>query len=221
MKNGLTLVELIATIVILSIIAVIVTPNILVSMKQYKEQINDSNLKSIESAAKNWTADHIDDPNFPTDEDSSIIVTIDELEKDGYIKDNLKDVLNGGKFNDKEHFTFVVINCILIKDELGNEVINYAYNYNVYTSINNFITTKSIDYAKSSNVTKTSTISYSELLSEGYIKNNIYYSEDKSIELGKTKLIIDPISSITITVEEYGKTDEKTYEYSATVNWKK
>ena len=59
-NKGLTLVEVIAVLVVLSIIAVIVTPNIAISIKDYKERTLETQLSSVKGALKNWTADNID-----------------------------------------------------------------------------------------------------------------------------------------------------------------
>lgn len=59
-SRGLTLVELMAVISILAVIALIVTPNILGSIRKSRQGLYDTQLDNIISAAKNWAADEIE-----------------------------------------------------------------------------------------------------------------------------------------------------------------
>lgn len=215
MKKGFTLVELIATIIILSLIAAIVTPSILVSIREYKQQVNETNLESIKAAAKNWSTDHIDDVHFPEDEQSSLIVTIQELEDGGYVKEDVKDVIDGGKFNDSDHFTFVLITCQVIEDENEINKNNYTYSYQVFTSINKMIEKKAIEYAKDNNISSDTTVLYQDLVYFQYLPNEIFYSEEYKEKNNKEKLVIPTISSIKITPSE----KDGEYEYSIVINW--
>lgn len=56
-RKGLTLVELLAVIVVLAVVALIVTPNILSSITKSHERLYDTQLDNIKSAAENWAAD--------------------------------------------------------------------------------------------------------------------------------------------------------------------
>lgn len=60
-KKGLTLVELLAVIVVLAVVALIVTPNVLSSMTKSKQRMFDTQLDNIKTAAKNWAADTLYD----------------------------------------------------------------------------------------------------------------------------------------------------------------
>lgn len=205
MKNkGFTLVELIATLIILSIIALIVTPNILVSISDYKNQVNDNNIQAIKGAAISWAADNVSDTHFPSDENISLLVTIEELIKEGHIDENIKDLVNGGNFDDEDHETYVIINCDNIIDEITGEIKNSKYLYDVYISDNDFIEKTAIEYAKDNNITSTTTIKVSEL-KEKYIKENIYNTDWYiNTYLEQKKLISDNIEvTITYNGKEY------------------
>lgn len=200
MKNkGFTLIELIATLIILSIVALIVTPNILVSISDYKKQVYDNNISAIKSAAISWAADNVSNENFPTDESSSLIVPLENIIEAGHLDENIKDLVNGGYFDDEDHETYVIINCknIIVDDE----IVNTKYTYDVYISDNDFVEQSAIDYAKDNNIKSTTTFNISELMGT-YIKNNIVYPT------GSEKII--DIDKVTIT---YNGT-----EYKATVN---
>ena len=62
-RKGLTLVELLAVIVVLAVVALIVTPNILSSISKSHERMYETQLDNIKSAAKNWAADMIHERN--------------------------------------------------------------------------------------------------------------------------------------------------------------
>lgn len=83
MKNkGFTLIELIGTIVILSIVVLIIIPPISNSLKKSVEDADKKTKQSIIMAAKSWASDNKD--KLPT------TVKLNILQEEGYIDDNLK-----------------------------------------------------------------------------------------------------------------------------------
>lgn len=195
MKKGFTLVELVTTLVILSIIALIVTPNILVSVKDYKNQVYDTNIGTIKSATMSWAADNINDTHFPTDENTSLLVTIDELIENGSLNEGIVDPVNGGTFDDEDHDTFAIIDCINVVDEITGEIKNSKYIYNVYISMDDFLEKKALEYAKENNITGTVTITTSDLINGKYIKEHIYKTDKNN----SSKEDISDNKKITIT----------------------
>lgn len=179
MKKGFTLIEMVTTLVILSIIALIVTPNILVSIKDYKKQVYDTNLGSIKSAAMSWAADNVNDTHFPNNENDSLLVTIDELIDDSYLDEKVTDPINGGTFDDEDHNTFVIIDCINIVDEITGEVKNSKYSYNAYISTDDFIEQAAIRYAEDNELQDNSSVDVETLINQKYIKLSIYNTEYK------------------------------------------
>ncbi len=82
MKNrGFTLVELLAVIAILSIIALIVAPRVIDSMNQSKEGLSDVQVDTIEKAADNWAIVNADE--IPMNGTYSL--SLDRLASDNYI----------------------------------------------------------------------------------------------------------------------------------------
>lgn len=195
MKKGFTLVELVTTLVILSIIALIVTPNILVSVKDYKNQVYDTNIGTIKSATMSWVADNINDTHFPTDENTSLLVTIDELIENGSLNEGIVDPVNGGTFDDEDHDTFAIIDCINVVDEITGEIKNSKYIYNVYISMDDFLEKKALEYAKENNITGTVIITTSDLINGKYIKEHIYKTDKNN----SSKEDISDNKKITIT----------------------
>ena len=198
MKKGFTLIELITTLVILSIIALIVTPNILVSIKDYKKQVYDTNLGSIKSAAMSWAADNVNDTHFPVDEETSLLVTIQELIDNADLDSKITDPINGGTFDDEDHNTFVILDCINIVDEITGEVKNSKYSYNVYISNDDFIEQAAIKYAEDNNIKNNLTIKVSELKGK-YIKSNIYNTDTYISKNNTSKIDISDNTEVTIT----------------------
>lgn len=122
--KGLTLVELLAVIVVLAVVALIVTPNILSSISKSHERMYETQLDNIKSAAKNWAADIIHERhclicipenNLSTNLDCSnggegcieapkatgrsTVVTLAALIDGGYVKEELKNPKTEKPFN--------------------------------------------------------------------------------------------------------------------------
>ena len=88
MKKGFTLVELLATITILGIIALLLVPTVVGTINGFREDAAEDQEKSIIAAAKLWVSDHR--LQLPVVDDHSICVTIEELKK-GYLEGDLRD----------------------------------------------------------------------------------------------------------------------------------
>lgn len=210
MKKGFTLVEMVAVLVILSIVAIIVTPNIYVSIRDYKNKMYETQLDNIKQATKNWAVDYINHPYFPTSKESSLIVTIQDLQKDGYIEDNLENPRDGGTFDNSEVFT--LITCDYIIDETNNLASNYKYDYHVYENKNDYITSQAILYANKKKYTANTTITVNELKNEGYIVSKILYTDGNELNISNDTINL----IVTKTSDEV--TGDPIYEYSASIN---
>ncbi|MBR3523598.1 MAG: prepilin-type N-terminal cleavage/methylation domain-containing protein [Bacilli bacterium] len=87
-KKGFTLVELLAVIVILSILAIVTTTIIFKVVSNSRENIYKQNIDYIEKAAEKWALDNYEfvGTNVP------YCLNISKLESEGYVtKDSLKD----------------------------------------------------------------------------------------------------------------------------------
>ncbi len=81
MKNqGFTLIELIGTIVILSLLLLILIPNVSNSLKEESEKADQQTIDSIIMAAKNWSSEHKGNSS----------VSINSLMSDGYLEKGFK-----------------------------------------------------------------------------------------------------------------------------------
>lgn len=159
MKNrGLTLVELLSVLVVLSIIALIVTPVITKNIRENKQDIYESQLESIKDAGISYAADHVD--NVDAYAEDGLRVTLQELQSGGYIDENIIDTKNGGKFDQSK--TFVLIE----KDTNNNS--NYAsidkYNFNAYADDADYVIKKLKEHLDNSSGSISTEYSLSEII---------------------------------------------------------
>ena len=108
-RNGFTLIELMAVIIILAVIALIVTPLIIGGIKESKEKLYDTQLENIKSAAKSYMID------LDLENDSTLTLTLDELQKAGYVKEDIKNPKTGESFN----------KCLLVSVERKDNAYEY------------------------------------------------------------------------------------------------
>ena len=185
-NKGLTLVELIAVLVILSVMALIVTPNIYGSIKNYKEQLYETQIDNIKEAGKNWATDNI--TMLPEDDTYALSVDIKTLQDGGYLKDKL-DNPKGGYFDDTN--TFVLIECQKIEDETNNLATNYKYKYGAYYDINEYIIKMAIKYAKSQKISSNTSYTVTDLQNNGYIVNNIKDTNGNNISIPSKEVVVE------------------------------
>ncbi len=103
-QKGLTMIELLAVIVILSAVALMIVPNAISSISRSNERLLETQIDDIKSAAKNWAIDKIDKDGCVAEtcnnsgQDSGA-VTLRQLQDGGYIADDLSNPKTGNKFN--------------------------------------------------------------------------------------------------------------------------
>lgn len=156
MKKGFTLVELIATLIILSVVAIIVVPNVYENMDDSKSKIKITQTTSIIDSAKEWSADHIRELSCNNDS----YVFLKDLQSNGYIDDPLYQDTEGHTYNSN---LFVLIHCDVIEaDENNNE--NYKYTYTLYETNEKHLEYLASLYAQKNNVTSKTIVTLSDLL---------------------------------------------------------
>ena len=104
MKKGFTLVELMGVIILLSILIIIAVPAVTGVLKENKEKLYDSQIKTIETAAKNWASDEENLSKLPTN-GKCIKVLISTLKEGGYLDLDIKNPKTDKPFPD----TFMVM----------------------------------------------------------------------------------------------------------------
>ena len=119
-KKGFTLVELLAILVILSMIAIIVYPNITHSIKEAKEELSSTQIASIKDAAQLYVNDNVgNDDFFASDREE---VTLKTLVDYGYINGSTYDLLNNKQFD------LTLSNIIITR---SGEYPNYTYQFDL------------------------------------------------------------------------------------------
>ena len=113
-KNAFTLIELLAVIVILGILATITVPTIVNIINNSKEDTLEEQKNTIVNAAERWGTDNI--RKLPT---TSCDLTIDFLKQEGYLESD-KDVID--PTTDKE-----MTGCVRINFESANNQYKYTY----------------------------------------------------------------------------------------------
>ena len=89
-NKGFTLIELIGSIIILTIIALVVFPAVLNIMTSSQGKIDNAKKNLIERAAKEYVEDNVN--NYPRTTELSENITVEELINKGYIKEKTIDV---------------------------------------------------------------------------------------------------------------------------------
>ncbi|MBS7020428.1 MAG: type II secretion system protein [Firmicutes bacterium] len=114
MKKGFTLVELLATITILGIIALLIVPTVTNVINEFKSDAQKNQEETIVSAAKSWATDNR--LQLPEVGETPLCVTVSTLKK-GYLDKDLKDPKTQEPIKDNA--------CVEIKKVKKN----YTYTY--------------------------------------------------------------------------------------------
>lgn len=134
-KKGLTLTETIAVLVVLSIVAIIIIPNIAKSLRKSKNKLTQIQLNTISEAAKNWSMDHL---NKMREGNEALKISVGELQDKGYL-DNVVDP------KAKDNATIDAF-AIIKQTKLQNG--NYRYEYGAYTTMDDYYKSGAIKYAQ-------------------------------------------------------------------------
>lgn len=191
MKKGFTLIELIATLVILSIVAIIVVPNIDKNFKKMVKGVTDVQREAIIEASKNWSNDNIN--SMPSVNDGVVYVYLKELKDGGYLSENVYKNTDLTEYNDN---IFIEITCKVIESDQNNNN-NYKYNYNLYDTNEKLLIFLATKYAKNNTISSTTVLSVPTLLQ--YLPNELVdlKVENKLKSIEETGLI----SNSTVTIE--------------------
>lgn len=202
MKNkGFTLVELIATLIVISVVALIAIPNISNSLKQIIFGITLTQAEGIVDSAKSWAADNLD--KVPNENGVSVIVTLSELKENGYID---KNVYKNSDRTEYQNSVFVIIKCLVIEsDEYNSE--NTKYEYRIIETNEKLLSYLAEIYALNNNITTRTVVTLDDLINLADSKL-LYNGKLKSIETNGT------INSASVEINYVNNS----YTYNVTIN---
>ena len=99
--KGFTLVELLAVIVILSLLLLVTVTTVSSQFKNSKDELYDTQLNNIKLAAEMWGSDNKVKLNSISD---CVSLTLGYLKEEGYVDINIKNTYTGELFEDDEVF---------------------------------------------------------------------------------------------------------------------
>lgn len=137
-KKGFTLVELMSVIIILGIISIIIVPIVDKSIKEGRAKLYDSQIKTIELAAKDWVSDN--SIKAPRNNGEAITLTVLQLKAAGKLDFNLVDPTSEKMFSENLEITITRSNKTYLyvvhdKDTNGDTYLNDAIEFNQSTPI--------------------------------------------------------------------------------------
>ena len=189
-KKGFTLVELLAVIIILSLVLVIAVPSVNKYIKQSKEKAYDAQISTIIEAAQAYASTNLE--LLPNRENISVKVTLGQLKSSGLIKEEVKNP------NDDKYFD----------DALTIEIKKNKENY-IYEVVENTITTRDGEEAPKITLNGSPMVTYN--LNDTY--NDLGVSATDSDGNALTNIVIDK-SNLVMSTEgiyqvKYKVTDTK------------
>lgn len=119
-KKGFTLVELLAVIIILTLLALLTSTAVTKLVKDSKEKLSNAQLRLIESAAEAWGADNL--AKLP-ETGSCGYLTLQDLKEYGFIDSNILDPNNSQLISDD-----LKIKITTTTSSYGNSITNYEVN---------------------------------------------------------------------------------------------
>lgn len=89
MKRGFTLVEMLAVVTLLGILALIIVPATEAVLKGMRNDSYETQMETLKSGLKNWSAEHV--LRMPDNDGEYIETTLGQLKKEGFIDIEFKD----------------------------------------------------------------------------------------------------------------------------------
>lgn len=87
-EKGFTLIEILGTLVILGVLMLLISPLVLQSIKRFRNDSYESQVRAIEVAATDFATDYL--VLIPLNDGQTVSVTVGDLKADGYLDKKLK-----------------------------------------------------------------------------------------------------------------------------------
>lgn len=121
-NNGFTLMELIAVVCVLSLVAIIVTPTVLDSLKESKERTYVNQTRTLEKTAEKWS---IKNTGLLSETDDYYL-SIDTLVNEDYL--NADDIIDPRDHSKMD-------GCIIIHYDTNHSQYNFTYTENTCSNL--------------------------------------------------------------------------------------
>lgn len=89
MKRGFTLVEMLAVITLLGLLALVIVPATEAVINSMKNDSYEAQIETLKKGLKNWSAEHV--LKMPSNNGEYIETTLGQLKKEGFIEVEFKD----------------------------------------------------------------------------------------------------------------------------------
>lgn len=116
MKKGFTLVEMLAVISLLALIALVIVPATEAVINGVKKDNFEAQKETLISALKVWSADHV--LNMPDDEGDYVETTVGQLKKEGFLEVEFKDPRDDKCINNN-----TLLRVTRVKDSYKYEIV--------------------------------------------------------------------------------------------------
>lgn len=97
MKRGFTLVEMLAVITLLGLLALVIVPATEAVIASLKNDSYEAQIETLKTGLKNWSAEHV--LKMPANNGEYIETTLGQLKKEGFIEVEFRDPRDNKCFN--------------------------------------------------------------------------------------------------------------------------
>lgn len=126
-NKGFSLVELLAVIILLGILAVILVPNMYSHLQKSRDDLYNAQVNIIKEAAENYVADNIENI-ICSSSGQNTEISLSILQSGGYLKEDIKNPKTNKSFDSKQT---VKVTCIeKANSQTGNFDYIYEYRFN-------------------------------------------------------------------------------------------
>ena len=205
MKKGFTLVELLAVRVSLAVILAVVFPAVNSILGQSKETVHNAQIKRILDATYDYSLKNM---SILPDKDKKVYITLNELKKDGFIDNDIKDAITKESFSNDLVISVTNVGSNY-KNQNTDSIKNGDYLYRVESEF-----MKTDDFKNNKPIIKFEGYDNSDvviILNNGATYNEVKYSAETISGTDITNKVIKTINYNTKLVDKIDTSKEGIY----------